>query len=152
MCSEKGVTMKSLHGNVLYVVAVCLLSAQYVFDQLVRGTLIAVGLISTTIGVWGAIPLNPCPTAPFVIFAGWCFERSSPALHYWLRNLKYLGPILREWQDKKRISRKTKKIAITSIILSFSYTIYNAENFFLKLVLLTIAVTVSSYILTRNSE
>ena len=144
--------MRSFRGRVLCWVIVCVLSAKYVVDELIRLLLILAGLTFTGIGAWGAIPGNPCPTVPFLVLAGGCFARSSPALHYWLRNLKYLGPMLRDWEDHKQISLKSKKIAITSIVLTFSYSIYSMDTLAPKIFLFCLAMGVSTFILTRKSK
>lgn len=143
--------MVTLREKVLWLLSFFSVSVKFFLLELVRLVLMAIGWFSVGVGAFGAIPGNPLPTVPFLIFAAWCFKHSSPELLVWLQNVKYLGPVLRDWQNNKRISVRTKKIAMVSIILSFSYSIYDAENLFVKFLLLMVAVCVSWYILSRTS-
>ena len=138
--------------KVLHFVFIFLLTWRYVVEELVRRVLITVGVSSTILGSLGAIPGIPLPTVPFLILAGLCFKRSSPSLHYWLRNLKYLGPVLRTWQDKKQISVRTKIIAVVSLMFSFVFVFFLNESILFISAFFVLAVTVSLYIITRKSE
>ena len=40
--------------------------------------------------------------------AGWAAARSSPRLHYWLWNHRLFGPMLQDWSQGGRVSRKAK--------------------------------------------
>ena len=120
-------------------------------NSLLRWLYLFVGCVFTGLAIFGAYT-PVVPTVPFALVAAWCFERSSPRLHHWLRNLKFIGPMLRDWQDHKRISLKSKTIAIASIILGFSYSIYSVNTVTLKIFLFCLAVVVSTFILTRKSE
>lgn len=77
-----------------------------------RLLLTAAGLVSVGLGLLGAfLPL--VPTTPFVLLAAYCFARSSPRLHHWLRRHEVLGPPLRDWEEHRAVSRSTKAVAIT---------------------------------------
>lgn len=65
------------------------------------------GLLALALGTVGiALPL--LPTVPFIIFAAFCFARSSPALEAWLLNHPKFGTHLIAWQEKGAISRRGK--------------------------------------------
>ncbi len=118
---------------------------------LLRLMYLSIGCIFTALAIFGAYtPL--VPAIPFALVAAWCFKQSSPRLHTWLRNLKFIGPMLRDWEDHKRISLRSKKIALASIVLGFSYSIYTVNTLTLKLFLVILAIAVSTFILTRKSK
>jgi uncharacterized membrane protein YbaN (DUF454 family) len=74
----------------------------------VRGQIYkALGGASVGLAVVGAI-LPGIPTAPFVILAGYFFIRSSPAAHAWLRNSRWFGPFLRDWEEHRAVRRSVK--------------------------------------------
>ncbi|MEZ5868996.1 MAG: YbaN family protein [Defluviimonas denitrificans] len=57
---------------------------------MIRGVLIAIGLISLALGAIGLfLPL--LPTVPFVLLAALCFANTSERLHGWL----FVAPDLR---------------------------------------------------------
>lgn len=120
-------------------------------NVVVRWIYVLVGCIFTGLAIWGSYtPL--VPTVPFALVAAWCFKRSSPRLHARLRSLKFVGPMLSDWEDHKRISSTAKKWAMLSIVLSFSVSIYVVYTITAKIFLFCVAVCVSTYILTRKSE
>lgn len=81
----------------------------------------------------GAI-LPGLPTTPFVLVAAACFAKSSPKLDNWLRNNRVFGPLIKDWQQHRCISGKTKLIAVLMILGFGSYSLFFAlENFWLKI-------------------
>jgi len=84
--------------------------------------LIIFGWICILLAILGVI-LPVLPTTPFLIAALVFFSKSSPRFHQMLLNNKSFGPILRQWEQNKSMSRQTKYKASTLIVLSFSITI-----------------------------
>jgi uncharacterized membrane protein YbaN (DUF454 family) len=64
----------------------------------------ALGWSSVGMAVVGAITPG-IPTAPFVILAGYFFTRSSPEAHEWLRQSRWFGPFLRDWEEYRGVRR-----------------------------------------------
>lgn len=48
------------------------------------------------------------PTTVFILLAAWAAARSSPRLHAWLYAHRLFGPLLRNWDDGQRVSRRAK--------------------------------------------
>nr|WP_083259072.1 YbaN family protein [Variovorax boronicumulans] len=48
------------------------------------------------------------PTTVFVLMAAWAAARSSPRLHRWLLNHRLFGPLLRNWENGRTVSRRAK--------------------------------------------
>jgi uncharacterized membrane protein YbaN (DUF454 family) len=51
------------------------------------------------------------PSTEFVLLAAWAAARGSPRLHAWLWRHRLFGPMLRHWQDGRRVSRRAKYAA-----------------------------------------
>ncbi len=68
------------------------------------------------LGFIGAL-LPIMPTVPFVLLAAACFAQSSPKMHAWLLNHPKFGSIVRDWEQKRCVSRKMKIWAITMMTL-----------------------------------
>jgi len=88
-----------------------------------RISLITFGILFVCLGILGAV-LPILPTTPFLILALSCFAKSSPRFHQALLNNRFFGEALRQWDDSRSISRRTKMKAAALIILSFSLSIY----------------------------
>jgi uncharacterized protein len=69
------------------------------------------GWSSVGMAVVGAVTPG-IPTVPFVILAGYCFIRSSPQAHEWLRRSEWFGPSLRDWEEHHAIKRSVKYAAV----------------------------------------
>ena len=74
------------------------------------------GFAFLAIGAVGVI-LPLLPTTPFVILAAFCFSKSSPRLHAWLLANPVFGPGLKQWDEQRCISRRTRRIAVGMVIL-----------------------------------
>jgi uncharacterized membrane protein YbaN (DUF454 family) len=74
----------------------------------------ALGWTSVGMAVVGAITPG-IPTAPFVILAGYFFIRSSPEAHKWLRESRWFGPILRDWEAHRAVRRSLRNAALVLI-------------------------------------
>jgi len=89
--------------------------------------LIACGWLFIILGVVGVI-LPILPTTPFLIVALALFSKSSPRFHQMLLNNVWFGPVLKQWEDNKTISRKTKYKAYVLIVVTFSISVILVEN------------------------
>jgi uncharacterized membrane protein YbaN (DUF454 family) len=79
------------------------------------------GWTSVGLAVVGAITPG-IPTAPFVILAGYFFIRSSPEAHQWLRNSRWFGTMLRDWEEHRGIRRSVRNVAVGLIGASMLLT------------------------------
>ena len=76
-------------------------------------------MISLALGVLGAV-LPLLPTVPFVILAAYCFGRSDPRVERWLLEHPGFGPPLRQWRERRAISRKGKIAATVGFLISIA--------------------------------
>ena len=72
------------------------------------------GILSVVLGAIGAfLPL--LPTVPFLLLAAFCFARSNPAWEQRLLDHPRYGPPLRQWRERRAISRKAKRGALIAM-------------------------------------
>ncbi|QLC52125.1 YbaN family protein [Bartonella alsatica] len=92
------------------------------------------------------------PTVPFLLIASWCFARSSPRFHRWLKNHRFLGPPIKQWEEKRAISVFVKVFAVMSMaggFLSFLIIVHPALWF--AVLVAAILLFIAIYIITRPS-
>jgi uncharacterized membrane protein YbaN (DUF454 family) len=80
-----------------------------------RFGLVMLGLALVGMGYLGVL-LPGLPTTPFLLAASYCFIRSSPRLHRWLRRSPVLGRILHDWEVHRGIRRPVKVFAIVLVV------------------------------------
>ncbi len=105
------------------------------------------GIGSVGFGIVGIL-LPLLPTVPFLIFAAWCFGKSSPALEARLVSHPRFGRHILVWREKRAIARVGKVGAtaafVASILLGLALL-----TFPWSVMPLGIAVIVLSWIWTR---
>ncbi len=85
-----------------------------------RALWLTLGIASVVLGVIGiAVPV--LPTVPFLLFAAFCFSRSSARLERWLLDHPRLGPPIRAWRENRSISRRNKQLALAMMALSSAF-------------------------------
>lgn len=68
------------------------------------------------------------PFSHFLVFAAFCFSKSSKRMHDWLYNHKYFGPFLTNWTEHKVFPLKMKYMMIAMMSSSLAilwFTTYN---------------------------
>ncbi len=84
---------------------------------MIRALFILAGLGFVGLGVAGVfLPL--LPTTPFLLLAAACFARGSARLHRWLLAQPRLGPLIRDWQAHRAISRGAKVRATLLVVVT----------------------------------
>lgn len=95
------------------------------------------GLFFVGLAILGAV-LPVLPTTPFLLVAAACFAKSSPYLYNKLLSNKVFGPLIKDWQEHRAISRKSKTIALTSIVLATMWSCYVLTLLWLKLLVVAL--------------
>jgi uncharacterized membrane protein YbaN (DUF454 family) len=75
------------------------------------------GFLFLALGLLG-IPLPVLPSTPFILLSAWFFARSSEKWHQWLLCSQLFGPMIRNWEDKRCISRRTKIVAVGMMLVA----------------------------------
>jgi uncharacterized membrane protein YbaN (DUF454 family) len=115
-------------------------------------TKLLLGWLCVLLGFIGAL-LPIMPTTPFLILAAYFFSKSSPRMHQWVLNLKYLGPMVREWEESGVIKPKAKILCTIMIVaLIGSSMIFANLHWGLQVMLAVIAISVLTFVWTRPSE
>lgn len=118
-------------------------------NQALRFFLFSLGVISVVTGFIG-IFLPLLPTTPFVLLAAWCFMKSSNKAHQWIYRQPLLGPALIKWEKEKAISRRTKILAISMIVISIVAISIKVDQPYIKIPVFALLLGVSGFIATRN--
>jgi len=93
-------------------------------SRLVRGLLWAAGSLALLLGLIGVV-LPGLPTTPFILLAAACYAKASPRLHGWLLNHRLTGPMLRDWETHRSLTRRNKIVAVVSMAVMVSVSIWS---------------------------
>jgi len=114
--------------------------------------LIVLGWICVLLGVIGAA-LPILPTTPFIILAAYLFSKSSPKFHRWMLGIPLFGKIIRDWENNRVISVKSKVLATTMIVLILvNILIFGKMVIAIKILITIILSSVLVFINTRSSQ
>jgi uncharacterized membrane protein YbaN (DUF454 family) len=92
------------------------------------------------------------PTVPFLLLSSYGFARSSPRMNRWLRETRFLGPIVTEWEERGGLSRRSKKKLIGLTVVIILIAVLFAPLSPLGLVLILVMASLSIYGLYRLPE
>ena len=68
------------------------------------------------------------PFSIFLVFAAYCFAKSSKKMHDWIYNHKYFGPFLTNWTQKSVFPTKGKYAMIIVMSSSLLFLWFTTEN------------------------
>lgn len=83
---------------------------------MLRALLILLGFLFVGLAALG-IAVPGLPATPFLLLAAACFARSSERFYGWLLGNRVFGPMIRDWRETRSLSRRSKAIALASIIV-----------------------------------
>ncbi|MCK5242530.1 YbaN family protein [bacterium] len=115
-------------------------------NKFIQYIYIIAGWFSLSVGIIGVF-LPILPTTPFILLAAFCFSRGSVKYHRWLRQHRYFGKAVRDWETYRgmRIPAKVMATALLSILFSISLIFLGLPGW-IKISLLIIALAVLIYI------
>ncbi|MEJ6594564.1 YbaN family protein [Parasphingorhabdus sp.] len=113
-----------------------------------RQLYLAAGLISVALGSIGVV-LPLLPTVPFMILAAFCFANSSPRLESWLVEHHVFGGHIRNWRDRRAITRRGKWAATVAFVVSCVIALLFVKLPW-NLIPIAAALISGSWIWTRN--
>lgn len=92
------------------------------------------GLLFLALAIIGVlVPL--LPGTPFLLLSAWFFARSSEAWHRRLLANEMSGPMIRNWESNRCMTRRTKMVAIVSMLgAGGASVLFAVEQLWLKLV------------------
>ena len=68
------------------------------------------------------------PFSIFLVFAAYCFAKSSPRMHAWIYNHKYFGPFLTNWTQKSVFPTKGKYAMVIVMSSSLAFLWFTTAN------------------------
>jgi len=110
------------------------------------------GSISLALGTLG-IFLPLLPTTPFYLLTAWLYMHGSKKLYDKVMSNKYFGAIVRNFQEDKSLSIRTKVIILSMLwgtILFSAFIIVSA--WWLRFILFAIAIGVTIHILSFKTR
>ena len=110
----------------------------------------ALGLLALSLGALGVV-LPLLPTTPFVLLAAFAFARSSNRWHAWLLGHRIFGPLIEDWQSHGAIDRRTKFVAVLSIIAVFGLSLALDVSSLVLGIQAVVLFAVATFILSRPS-
>ncbi len=110
------------------------------------------GFMLVAIGVIG-IFLPLLPTTIFLILASICFLKSSPKANEWLKNHKFLGAYIDNYQNKTGLTRHAKIINIITLWTSISLSVFFlTDKIYIQVLLFVIAIGVTVHLLMIKTK
>ena len=106
------------------------------------------GYLAVALGAIGAV-LPIMPTVPFLLLAVYFFARSSPELEQKILDHPHWGPQVKDWRERRAISRSSKTIAIGAMATGSVFTYFTLGHPW-YLISIAIMVIAGSWIATRN--
>ena len=85
------------------------------------------GFISLGLAYVGVV-VPGIPFSIFLVFAAYCFAKSSKRMHDWLYNHKYFGPFLTNWVQTRVFPTKGKYLMIVVMASSLAFLWFTTEN------------------------
>ena len=111
-----------------------------------------IGISSLATGLIGVfVPL--LPTTCFVLLAAWCFSKSSPRLYALIKQNRFVGQSLNDWEKHRSMPLTAQRFAISSMLLSGLICLITIDNFVVKLsalILISIGIWFVSQIPTTK--
>lgn len=86
-----------------------------------RHLYLGLGIASFVLAMIGIV-LPILPTVPFLLVSAFCFARSNPAWEQALLDHPRYGPPLRQWRERRAISRKAKISAVVAMGAGVGFT------------------------------
>lgn len=113
-----------------------------------RSLAFAAGLLCLGLGIVGAV-LPLMPTVPFLLLAVYFFARSNPAWEKRILDHPHWGPQVRDWRERRAISRRAKTLSLGAMATGavFTYFTLGAPWYYVSIAILII---VGGWIATRN--
>lgn len=96
-------------------------------SRTIRVLLWLAGSLSLGLGLLGVI-LPGLPTTPFILLAAACYAKASPRLHGWLLDHRWMGPMLRDWERDRSLTRRTKTVAVVSMLAMVALSIVSLHG------------------------
>ena len=109
---------------------------------------LSAGIASFVLAMIGIV-LPIMPTVPFLLLAAFCFARSHPEWEARLLDHPHYGPSLRDWRERRAISRRAKIAAVTAMTVGVGFT-WLAVGWPWVMISVAVLTICGTWIWTRN--
>ena len=120
-----------------------------------RPLYVALGLVCVGIGFVNLF-IPGMPSTVFYLIALWAFKRSSPKLEHWILWHSPVGPALRDWEEDRCLTLRTKVVAILGVWLgigaSMAILLTRHRPLWVPALLFTIAVILTWFLASRKTK
>ncbi|KRC12412.1 hypothetical protein ASE11_01100 [Hydrogenophaga sp. Root209] len=117
-------------------------------SRVMRWLLWLAGSVSLLLGLIGVV-LPGLPTTPFVLLAAACYAKASPRLHGWLLNHRFLGPMVRDWETHRSLTRRSKTVAQVSMVVMVGLSAWSFRGQPVVLGVLLVAAVIGVLVVAR---
>lgn len=117
-------------------------------SRTVRWLLWLAGSVSLGLGLIGVV-LPGLPTTPFVLLAAACYAKASPRLHGWLLHHRFLGPMVRDWEAHRSLTRRSKTVAQVSMVVMVGLSAWGLRDRPVVLAIVLIAALIGVLVVAR---
>lgn len=88
------------------------------------------------------------PTVPFLLVAAWFAARGSKRLDRWMHEQPYFGKVLKDWETDGAVSRKSKVLAVSMMLVSWIFALCYASVWAIGAISI-VFICVISFLITR---
>lgn len=111
-----------------------------------RWAYLAAGHSFVVLGIVGAF-LPVLPTTVFLILAASCYARASTRFYRQLVSHPTFGPIVLDWRAHRSMTARTKRIALTAIVVTFAVTVWVIPITWVRILHIGIGAALVAFIL-----
>jgi uncharacterized membrane protein YbaN (DUF454 family) len=105
----------------------------------VKWVWLTLGWIAVGIGGIGVI-IPGLPTTVFMVFAAWCFSKSSPRFERWLLELPGIGPMISDYRDGLGMPKRAKISTLAMITVSVTLSAIVVDHSILRLAIIAAGI------------
>jgi uncharacterized membrane protein YbaN (DUF454 family) len=92
-----------------------------------RALWLTTGIVSLALAYIGFVTPG-IPFSIFLVFAAYCFSKSSERMHAWLYNHKHFGPFLTNWVEKRIFPQRMKYAMLLVMSSSVAFLWFTTGN------------------------
>jgi uncharacterized membrane protein YbaN (DUF454 family) len=100
---------------------------------------LTVGWIAVGIGGIGVV-IPGLPTTVFMVFAAWCFSKSSPRFERWLLELPGIGPMISDYRDGLGMPKRTKISVLAMITVAVTLSAIVVDHSIVRLAIIAAGI------------
>lgn len=97
------------------------------------------GWVAVAIGGIGIV-IPGLPTTGFMVFAAWCFSKSSPRFEQWLLDLPGVGPLIRDYRAGLGMPKRAKVTALAMITIAVTISALVVDHWIIRAIIIAAGV------------